>query len=160
VQIEITRVIDNISDVDAATDSDSDDGDGDENTSSDSGSGASSGLSSAAAEEVALVERVKQAAGFWPVITTTESPPGDQSAAGADGGSSDRLRDALALDEVRVMKIYRPRLFLEGSAAATIRRQNARAQLTRAHLGGSRDSSNFIQRRSERTRVRRNETDR
>jgi hypothetical protein len=50
----ITRVIDNISDVDAATDSD--DGNGDDNSSSDSGSGAGSGLSSAAAEEAALVE--------------------------------------------------------------------------------------------------------
>jgi hypothetical protein len=57
----------------------------------------------------------------------TESPPGDQSAGGADGGSSDQLRDALALHEVRVMKIYRPRLFLEGSAVAMIRRQIVRS---------------------------------
>jgi hypothetical protein len=54
------------------------------------------------------VGRVKRATGCWPVITMTESPPGDQSAGGADGGSSDRLRDALALHEVRVMKINRP----------------------------------------------------
>ncbi len=71
------------SEVDAATDSD--DGDGDDNTSLDSGYGAGSGLPSAAAEEAALVERVKQATGCWPVITTTKSPPGDQAAGGADG---------------------------------------------------------------------------
>ncbi len=59
-----------------------------------------------AAEEAALVERVKRATGCWPVITT-ESPPGDQSAGVADGGSSDRLGDTLALDEVTVMKSYR-----------------------------------------------------
>ena len=59
MQLEITRVIDNVLDVDAAIDSASSDGDGDDNTSSNSGSGAGYGLSesSAAAEEVTLVSR-------------------------------------------------------------------------------------------------------
>jgi hypothetical protein len=74
--LEKTRVIDNISDADAATDSD--DSDGDDNPSSDSSSRAGSGLWSAAAEEAALMERVKRATDCWPVITTTESPHGDQ----------------------------------------------------------------------------------
>jgi hypothetical protein len=47
------------------------------------------------------VERAKRATNCWLVITTAESPPGDQSAGGACGGSSDQLRDALALHEVR-----------------------------------------------------------
>jgi hypothetical protein len=71
------------------------------------------------------VERVKRAMGCWLATTTTESPSGDQSAGGADGGSSDRLRDALALHEVRVMKIYRPQLILEGSIAATTDRSRS-----------------------------------
>lgn len=77
--------------------------DGDDNATSDSGSGAGSGLSSAATEEAAVMERAKRATGCWPVITT-ESLPGGQPAGGADGDSSDRLRDVLALDEVKVSK--------------------------------------------------------
>ena len=57
--------------------------DGDDNATSDSGSGAGSGLSSAATEEVAVMERAKRATGCWPVITTTESLPDGQSAGGA-----------------------------------------------------------------------------
>lgn len=64
-------VIDDISDVHAAANPD--DGDGDDNTSSDFGSCAGSGLSSAAVEEGGLVERMKQAEGFWLVITTAVS---------------------------------------------------------------------------------------
>ncbi len=59
------------------------------------------------------MERVKRVMGCWPMVVTTDSPPGDQSAGGTVSGSSDRLRDAVALHEVRVMKIYRPQLFLE-----------------------------------------------
>lgn len=111
--------MDNVSrDFDAATGAD--DGDGDGNTSSDSGSGSGSGPSSAIEEEAALLERVKQVTGGWPIITATESP-GDQPAGDAGCGSSDRVRDALALHEVRVMKTYRPRLLHEGVSAAAIR---------------------------------------
>jgi hypothetical protein len=60
--------------------------------------------------------------GGWPVITATESL-GDQSASDAGCDSSDRLRDALALHEVRVMRSYRPRLFHEGLFAAAIRQE-------------------------------------
>jgi hypothetical protein len=113
MQLEIARVMDNVSrDFDAATD----------NTSSNFGSGSGSGPSSATAEEAALLERVKRVTGGWPVITATESL-GDQSAGDAGCGSSDRLRDALALHEVRVMKSYRPRLLEEGLFVAEIRRE-------------------------------------
>ena len=89
---------------------------------SDSGSdtGSGSGVPSAAAEEAALVERAKQATDCWQVTTTTVSP---DRAAAAVGDTSVPLRDALALREVRVMKSYRPRLFREGIASATIRRE-------------------------------------
>ena len=60
--------------------------------------------------------------GGWPVITATESL-GDQSASDAGCVSSDCLRDALALHEVRVMRSYRPRLFHEGLFAAAIRHE-------------------------------------
>lgn len=112
--------MDNVSrDFDAATGAD--DGDGDDNTSSDFGSDSGSGPSSATAEEAALLDRVKRVTG-WPVITATESL-GDQSAGDASCGTSDRLRDALALYEVRVMKSYRPLLLHEGLVAAAIRRE-------------------------------------
>lgn len=119
MQSEMTPFMDNVSrDFNAATGAY--DGDGDDNTSSDSGSGSGSGPPSTTAEEAALLERVKRVTGGWPVITTTESL-GDQSASDAGCGSSDRLRDALALHEVRVMKSYRPRLLQEGLFAAAIR---------------------------------------
>jgi hypothetical protein len=105
-------------DFDAATVAD--DGDGEGNSSSDFGSGTGSGPSSATAEEAALLERMKRVTGVWPVITATESL-GDQSAGDAGCGSSDRLSDALALHEIRVMKSYRPRLLHEGLSAAAIR---------------------------------------
>jgi len=121
MQLEMVRVMDNASrDLDAATGAD--DGDGDDNTSSDFGSGSGSGPSSATAEEAALLDRVKRVAGGWPVITATLSL-GDQSAGDAGCGTSDRLRDALALYEVRVMKSYRPLLLHEGLVAAAIRRE-------------------------------------
>jgi hypothetical protein len=86
------------------------------------------GLSSSAEEEeAALVGRAKRATGCWQETTTTtkaESPPDKAGAAGS--GSSARLRDALALHEVRVTKGYRQRLFREGVAATMIRREVAR----------------------------------
>lgn len=132
----IASFIDNVSrDLDAATmmvvrarpvPEGADNGDGDEDTSSGSGSGlGSAGPSSATAEEAALLERAKRVTGGWPVITATESL-GDQSALDADRGSSDRVKDALALHEVRVMKSYRPRLLHEGVFAATIRKEIVR----------------------------------
>jgi hypothetical protein len=77
-------------------------------------------MPSASAEEAVLLKRVKRVTGGWPVITATESL-GDQSAGDAGFGSSDRVRDALALYEVRVMKSYRPRLLDKGGFAAEIR---------------------------------------
>jgi len=119
MQLGMARVMDNVSrDFNVATGAD--DGNDDNNTSSDFGSGSGSGPSSATAEEATLLERVKRVTGGWPVITATESL-GDQSAGNAGCGSSDRVRDALALHEVRVMKSYRPRLFHEGSIAEAIR---------------------------------------
>lgn len=113
--------MDNVSrDFDAATGAE--DGDGDDNSSLDFGSGSGSGPSSATAEEVATLDRAKRVTGGWPVIMATESL-GDQSASDAGRGSSDRLRDALALYEVRAMMSYRPRLLHEGLFAATIRRE-------------------------------------
>jgi hypothetical protein len=121
MQLEMARVMNNVSrDFDATTGAG--DGDGDDNTSSDSdsGSGSGSGPSSATAEEAALVERVKRVTGGLPVITATESL-GDQPSGDAGCGPSDRVRDALALHEVRVMKSYRPQLLHEGGFAAEIR---------------------------------------
>jgi hypothetical protein len=124
MQLEMARFTEDVSrDFDAATmvavgarpvPEGADDGDGDSNTSPDSPP------PSPTAEEAALLERVKRVTGGWPVTTATESL-GDQSAGDADCGSSDRVRDALALHEVRVMKSYRPRLLHEGVFAAAIR---------------------------------------
>jgi len=121
MQLEMARVTDNVSrDFDAATGAN--DGDGDDKSSSDFGSGSGSGPSTATAEETALLERVKRVAGGLPVITATESLGGhDQSSGDAGCGPSDRVRDALALHEIRVMKSYRPRLLHEGLFAAVIR---------------------------------------
>jgi hypothetical protein len=123
MQLEMARVMGNVS-RDFATDAapGADEGDGDDNTASDLGSGSGSGPSSATAGESDLLERVKRVTGGWPVITATESL-GDESASDAGCNSSDRLRDALALHEVRVMKSYRPRLLREGHFAAAIRRE-------------------------------------
>lgn len=130
MQLELERVMKNVSrESDAVDASDGDDDDhppldSDSGSDSDSETGSGSGVPgvpSAAAEEAALVERAKQAAGCWQVTTTTVSPP-DQAAA-AVGDTSVPLRDALALREVRVMKSYRPRLFREGIASAKIRRE-------------------------------------
>jgi hypothetical protein len=119
MQLEMERVMKNVSrDFDAA---DANGGDDDHHSPSDSGSDLSSAVA-AAAEEAALVKRAKRATGCWQVMTTTDSPP-NQAAADAVGGASVRLRDALALQEVRVMKSYRPRLFLEGDDTAWIRRE-------------------------------------
>ena len=118
MQLEMAGVMNNVSrDFDATT------GAGDDNTSSDSGSGSgsSSGPSSATAEEAALVERVKRVTGGLPTVTATESLGDQPSGDDAGCGSSDRVRDALALHEVRVMKSYRPRLLHEGGFAAEIR---------------------------------------
>jgi len=121
MQLEMARVMDNVSrDFNVATGAN--DGNGDNNASSNfgSGSGSGSGPTSASAEEATLLERVKRVTGGCPVITATESL-GDQSAGNAGCGSSDRVRDALALHEVRAMKSYRPRLLHEGFIAKTIR---------------------------------------
>ena len=99
---------------------DTSDNDGNEDSPLDPGSG--SGLSSAAEEEAALVERAKEVTGCWQAVRTTAASPSDQTEAAA-GGSSVWLRHALALHEVRVMKSYRPRLFREGVTAARIRRE-------------------------------------
>ena len=123
MQLEMERVMKNVSrDFNAA---DTGDNDGNENPPLDLGSGSGSGsgssLSSAAEEEAALVERAKEVTGCWQAIRATAASP-DQTEAAA-GGSSVWLRHALALHEVRVMKSYRPRLFREGVAAARIRRE-------------------------------------
>jgi hypothetical protein len=119
MQLEMSRVMNNVSrDFDAATGAN--DGDGDDNSSSDPGSSSGSGPSNATAEEAALLEQVKRVTGGWPIITATESL-GGQSSGDAGCGSSDRVRDALALHEVRVMKSYRPRLLHEGLFTAAIR---------------------------------------
>ena len=124
MQLEMTRVMDNASrDLDTVTGADG--GDGDDNASSDSGSGSGSAPSSVTAEEAALLERVKRVTGGWPVITATGSL-GDQSSGDADCGSSLRLRERLALHEVRAMKSYRPRLLHEGHFAAAIRHEIVR----------------------------------
>ena len=99
---------------------DTSDNDGNEDSPLDPGSG--SGLSSAAEEEAALVERAKEVTGCWQAVRTTAASPSDHTEAAA-GGSSVWLRHALALHEVRVMKSYRSRLFREGVAAARIRRE-------------------------------------
>ena len=120
MQLEMARVMDNVSrNFDATS---ADDGDGDNNTSSDSGSGSGSGFgpSFATAEEATLLERVKRVTGGWPVTTVTESL-GDQSAGNAGCGSSDRVRDVLALHEVRTMKSYRPGLFHDGFTTKAVR---------------------------------------
>ena len=102
------------------------DGDGDDGTSSDSGSGSDSGLSSTAAEEAALLERMKRVTGGWPVTTAIESL-GDEPASDAGCGSSVRLlREDLALHEIRVMKSYRPQILQEGLFSAAIRREIVR----------------------------------
>jgi len=119
MQMEMARVMDNVSrDFDATS---ADDDDSDDNTSSDSGSGSGSSPSSVTAEEAALLERVKRVTSGWPEIMATESL-GDQSSGDAGCGSSVRLRETLALREVRAMKSYRPRLLHEGLIAAAIRR--------------------------------------
>jgi hypothetical protein len=114
MQSEMARVMNNVSrDFDATTGADASDGD------SGSVSGSGSGSSDATAEEASLVERVIRVTGGWPVITATE-PFGDRPPAGVCD-SSDRVGDALALHEVRVMNSYRPRLLHEGVSAAAIR---------------------------------------
>ena len=115
MQLEMAQVVGNVSrGFDAATGAD------DDNTSPISGSGLGSGPSSATAEEVTLVERVKRVTGGWPAVTATE-PPGDQAPGYGSSDGVDRVRDALALHQVRVMKSYRPRLLDEGVFAAGIR---------------------------------------
>lgn len=124
MQLELARVMDNVSrDLDAATGADG--SDGDDNTSSDSSSGSGSSPSSVTAEEATLLERVKRVTGGWPVIKATESLA-DQSSDNADCGSSLRMRESLALHEVRAMKSYRPRLLHEGHSTAAIRREIVR----------------------------------
>ena len=124
MQLELARVMHNVSrDFNATTGAD--DGDGDDKTSSDSGSGSDSDLSSTAAEEAALLERMKRVTGGWPVITAIESL-GDESASDAGCGSSVRLREDLALHEIRVMKSYRPQILQEGLFSAAIRREIVR----------------------------------
>ena len=114
MQLEMECVMKNVSrDFDAA---DANGGGGDHHSPSDSDSDSGAESAIATAEEAALVERAKRATGCWQV-TTTESPP----AADSVGGASARVRDALALHEVRVMESYRQRLFLEGDNAGWIR---------------------------------------
>jgi hypothetical protein len=125
MQLEMERVMDNVSrDFDAA---DPSGGDCDDRSSSPSDSGTGSDLSSASAEEAALMERAKRATGCWQATT---APP--DVAAGSGGDASVQLKDALALHEVRVMKSYRPRLIREGVASAKIRREFVRILSPRA----------------------------
>ena len=115
MQLEMECVMKNVSrDFDAA---DAGAGGGDRHSPSDSGAASAT----ATAEEAALLERAKRATGCWQVTRTAESPP--VQAAADVSGASVRVRDALALHEVRVMESYRQRLFLEGDNAGWIRNE-------------------------------------